>query len=108
MIMTQRSSSTWVVFASAMAIAAATFVLSAQTPPAAGQAPVVQGAPPAEPGRGGGRGRGVPQESLRGGPQASDPAYADYDWSKKAPVPILRPDEQLKKFQLQPGYRLEL
>ena len=98
----------------AVAIAVGTFVLSAQTPPAGGPAPAAQtapGAPPPEPGqpaRGGGRGRGVPQENLQGGPSASDPAYANYDWSKKPSVPILRPEEQLKKLQLQPGYRLEL
>ena len=55
----------------------------------------------------GGRGRGGP-EILQGGPQADDPAYSNYDFSKKDPVRALPPDEELKKFILQPGYRLEL
>ena len=68
------------------------------------------GAPPAEPGappQGRGRGRGGP-EVLQGGPQANDPAYANVDFSKKAPVLPKTPEEQLKTFILPPGYRLEL
>ena len=68
------------------------------------------GAPPAEPGappQGRGRGRGGP-DVLQGGPQANDPAYANVDFSKKPPVLPKTPEEQLKTFILQPGYRLEL
>ncbi len=104
------------VFVAAILVSLSTFVLTAQqnpAPPAGGAAPAVQGAPGAEPGapaegRGRGRGRGMPQEVLGGGPQADDPAYAGYDWSKKAPVVALAPEKQLEKFILQPGYRLEL
>jgi mono/diheme cytochrome c family protein len=93
--------------------------LLAQTPtpapapaaPAAGPAGQGRGqvAPGQEPaaGRGGGRGRGGP-EQLLGGPQLSDPAYANYEFTKREPVRPLPPEEQLKKFILQPGYRLEL
>jgi hypothetical protein len=38
----------------------------------------------------------------------SDPAYANYDFSKRAPLQPLTAEEQLEKFILQPGYRLEL
>ncbi len=58
-------------------------------------------------GRGGGRGRGGP-EILAGGPQLDDPAYATADFSKKAPELPRTPEEQLTRFVLQPGYRLEL
>ena len=76
---------------------------AAQTPPAAaGQTP-----PADAQGRGGGRGRGGP-DFLAGGPQADDPAYANVDFSKKPPVLALTPEQQLEKFILQPGYRLEL
>jgi hypothetical protein len=64
-------------------------------------------APDAPPGRGGGRGRGGP-EILAGGPQLDDPAYANVDFAKKAPVPALTPEQELTKFVLQPGYHLEL
>jgi hypothetical protein len=88
------------------------WAVSAQTPPAgpatAPGAPAQgRGADQAAQGRGGGRGRGGP-ELLPGGPDAADPAYANYDFSKRAPLLPLSPDEQLKKFILQPGYRLEL
>ena len=104
------------ILAVAAAVYLASFALSAQTPPttAPAQTPVVQGggaAPPPEPGQTppgrGGRGRGGP-EVLQGGPDASDPAYANYDFSKKAPVLAKSPDDELKTFILQPGYRLEL
>ena len=35
------------------------------------------------------------------------PAYANYDFSKRDPVQPLSPEEELKKFVLPPGYRLE-
>ena len=55
----------------------------------------------------GGRGRGNPRKCS---PADRRPTirYANYDFSKKAPVPPLPPAEELKKFILQPGYRLEL
>jgi len=100
--------------AAVLLVLATGLVTIAQTPPAAPQAPAAQ-APPAAaqtppdtpPGRGGGRGRGGP-EILAGGPQLDDPAYANVDFSKKAPVPALTPEQELTKFVLQPGYRLEL
>jgi len=90
-------------------------VTIAQTPARAPQAPAAQAPPPgagqappdAPPGRGGGRGRGGP-DFLAGGPQLDDPAYANVDFSKKTAVPALTPDQELTKFTLQPGYRLEL
>src|SRR5262245_42179041 len=96
-----------------LSCALAGLVVDAQGPaPNPDQAPAVQGGEPvptgdAGPGRGGGRGRGG-AEVLPGGPQANDPAYANYDFSKKAPVPALSPEDELKKLILQPGYRLEL
>ena len=100
--------------AGGLAVCLSTYAVSAQGPaPAptpAAQTPAADGgrgtvAPP-EAAQGRGRGRGP--ESLAGGPQASDPAYANYDFSKRAPLLPLAPEEQLKKFVLQPGYRLEL
>ena len=92
-------------FAAALLVLSGSFLLSAQQAPAPAPAPVPAAG---EPGRGGGgRGRGGP-EQLQGGPQADDPAYATYDFSKRAPVVALAPDKQLEKFILQPGYRLEL
>jgi hypothetical protein len=35
---------------------------------------------------------------LAGGPQADDPAYADYDFSRKDPVLPLTPEQQLEKY----------
>src|SRR5262245_1717064 len=101
---------------SAGAFLLAGFVLSAQgpgqtTPPQTGAGQATGGAtPPAEPGapqEGRGRGRGGP-ERLPGGPQANDPAYANLDFSKRPPALPKTPEEQLKTFILQPGYRLEL
>src|SRR5436190_19619072 len=65
-----------------------------------------RGAEPAR-GGGGGRGRGGP-DVLPGGPQLDDPAYAAAGFSKKAPVLAATPEQQLTRFILQPGYRLEL
>ena len=56
--------------------------------------------------RGGPGGRGRSGPSL-GGAQASDPAYADVDFSPKAPVVPLAPAEQARRFWLPPGFKLE-
>jgi mono/diheme cytochrome c family protein/glucose/arabinose dehydrogenase len=71
-----------------------------------GQAPATSGtaAPlpaPAQP-AGRGRGRGAVEA-----PAANDPLNADADLSPKPPVLPLRPEEQVKRFWLPPGYRLE-
>ncbi len=52
----------------------------------------------------GGRGGGG------GGPQLSDPAYANFDaiFPKSDPVKAQTPEEELKEFILQPGYKMEL
>ena len=73
--------------------------LPAQTPP---PPPGGQGAggPAAGPGRGRGDGRG--------GPQRDDPANVGVDFSKRNPVLPLKPEEELKHFVLQQGYRMEL
>ena len=49
---------------------------------------------------GGGQGPGA-------APDAKDPANANADWSPKPPVVPLSPAEQVKRFWLPPGYRLE-
>ncbi len=54
-----------------------------------------------EAGRGGRGGRGG-----QGGPGATDPANANADFTKQAPVLPLPPAEQQKHFLLQPGYRM--
>ena len=84
-----------------------TIPLSAQTvaPAAAAPAPPTNSAAATNnvpaPARGGGRGG-------QGGPGRDDPVNAGVDYSKKPPVLPLSPAEQLSKFILQPGYRLEL
>ena len=90
---------------SAIAMLFATDLVQTQQAPPQG-AP--SQAPPGDqaPGRGG-RGRSGP-ETLPGGPQLNDPAYANVDFSKKTPVLPLTPAQELTKFILQPGYRLEL
>jgi mono/diheme cytochrome c family protein len=96
-----------------MVVLATGWVMAAQAPApgAGGAAPAGaaqgRGADQAQQGRGGGRGRGGP-EILQGGPQLDDPAYANYDFTKRDPLLPLSPEEQLKKFILQPGYRMEL
>ena len=97
------------VLAGGIIILATGWVVSAQSPtPGQAPAPAPGPAGQVEQGRGGGgRGRGGP-EVLQGGPQLDDPAYANYDFAKRAPLLPLSPEEQLKKFILQPGYRLEL
>ena len=49
-----------------------------------------------------GRGRGL------GGGRKDDPINADVDWTKQPRLLAKTPEEQLKTFILQPGYRLEL
>ena len=100
----------WLLAASVIMVFAAGLVPVAQTStPTQTFAPCVppQGAPAApRPGRGGGRGGG--RDDRRGGQHLDDPAYAAVDFGKKAPVSALTPEQQLTRFILQPGYRLEL
>lgn len=103
--------------AAVIMVAAAGLVPVAQTP--ATTQPTASGVPapgtPASPqrggeparGGGGGRGAGGP-DVLPGGSMLDDPAYAAVDFSSKAHVPALTPEQQLARFILQPGYRLEL
>src|SRR5262245_48940166 len=86
--------------------------LPAQTPPTpnaggqgAGAGPTGAGGPGPD-GRGGAPGRG--RGDGRGGPGRDDPANAGVDYAKRNPVLPLKPEEQLKHFVLQPGYRMEL
>src|SRR5262245_44583229 len=73
----------------AATICTASWVLVAQTPAQNAPAPTATAQPNQGPdqgrqgGPGGGRGRGGP-DVLAGGPQLDDPAYANYDFSKKA------------------------
>jgi mono/diheme cytochrome c family protein len=91
----------------ASTLIAAGFAVVAQTPAPAGQPPTTdQGqAPPTGPAQGApaqpdaGRGRG-----RRGGGQD----LTGIDFTKQPPVLPKTPEEQLKQFILQPGYRLEL
>jgi mono/diheme cytochrome c family protein/glucose/arabinose dehydrogenase len=90
-------------------VAAAGLVLVAQTP-APGQTPPGQtpatpsapapGAPPQ--GAGGRAGRDG------GGGRQDDPINAGIDWTKRPSVLAKTPEEELKQFILQPGYRMEL
>ncbi len=89
----------WIVLTLTATVTAASLSLTAQMP--ASGAPAGQ-APNGAAGQGG-RGAGG-----RGGPNANDPINADVDYSKKPPVLPKTPDEELKQFILQPGYRLEL
>ena len=93
-----------VMFLVVAAGAAATIGLVAQAPP---NAPAVQG--PAGP--------GAPATALppqgRGGPggpggRGRGPSMSEPDFSPKPPVLPLRPEEEAKKFWLQPGFRMEL
>jgi hypothetical protein len=95
--------SRWLI--AAFAWSAASFVLIAQQPQAPAPAPQtptgqVQAAPSQQPPQGRGRGGG--------GGRKDDPANADVDWTKQPPLLAKSPEEQLKTFILQPGYRLEL
>ena len=106
--MKQSTTRTWFLGVAVFGVLATGWVTLAQSPApaAAPQAPAAQ-TPPADAQGRGGRGRGGP-DFLAGGPQADDPAYANVDFSKKPPVAALTPEQQLEKFILQPGYRLEL
>src|SRR5687768_14744288 len=109
----------WLPAAAVIMVFAAGFVPVAKAPQpitpsqTAGPGAPPQGAPAspqrgAEPARGGGgRGPGGP-DVLPGGSMLDDPTYAAVDFSKKTPVPALTPEQQLARFVLQPGYRLEL
>ncbi|HXG57339.1 MAG TPA: hypothetical protein VNJ03_18305 [Vicinamibacterales bacterium] len=93
-----------------MAFAAGLVPVAQTASPTQTAAPGVppQGTPGAQPpGRGGGRGGGGP-DVLAGGPQLDDPAYASVDFTKRTPIPALTPEQQLTRFILHPGYRLEL
>ena len=82
---------TWIAHVTVLAALAAVVVIAQAPPPAP--------APATEAGQGrGGRGRGN---------AAPDPNLVP-DFTKQPPIVAKRPDEQLKHFILQPGYRLEL
>ena len=105
----------WLPAAAVIMVFAAGLVPVAQAPqtaspaqtPAAGVPPQGTPAPPQRGGGAGGRGAGGP-DVLPGGSMLDDPVYAAVDFSKKPPVPALTPEQQLARFILQPGYRLEL
>ena len=87
----------------AVAICSATLVVFAQTPPQGAPQPGPTTPPPTaqDPtGRGGAEGRG------RGGGGRQD--LTGIDFTKQPSVLAKTPEEQLKTFILQPGYRLEL
>ena len=52
----------------------------------------------------------APPQGRRGGGggRKDDPVNADVDWTKQPALLAKTPEEQLKTFILQPGYRLEL
>ena len=75
-------------------------VVVAQTPAPQPGAQVQTPPPPGAQGQGRGRGGG--------GGRKDDPINADVDWTKQPPVLPKTPEEELKQFILQPGYRLEL
>ena len=79
------------------------WVVIGQTPTPTTQNPTGQVQAPQPPApQGQGRGRGG------GGGRKDDPINADVDWTKQPPLLAKTPEEQLKTFILQPGYRLEL
>jgi mono/diheme cytochrome c family protein/glucose/arabinose dehydrogenase len=111
-----------VALAGLLAVALSASILTAAEPqlpapdetPATVQAPAPEGGrggaqPAGRGGRGGGRGA-VPGTALVGGPQLSDPIYADFEamFPESDPVLPQSPEDELKEFILQPGYRLEL
>jgi mono/diheme cytochrome c family protein/glucose/arabinose dehydrogenase len=99
----------WLPAAAVIIVVAAGLVPVAQAPQTASP-PQTTASPQrgAEPARGGGGGRAGGPDVLPGGPQLDDAAYAAVDFSRKAPVAALTPEQQLARFILQPGYRLEL
>jgi mono/diheme cytochrome c family protein len=80
--------------------------LPAQTPTPPNAGGQGAGAGPAPDRRGGAPGSG--RGDGRGGPGRDDAANAGVDYAKRDPVLPLKPEEQLKHFVLQPGYRMEL
>ena len=85
----------------AFVLVAATLALTAQAPAGGStQTTAGQGTPAPQPAPAGRRGLG--------GGRKDDPINADVDWTKQPPLRPSTPEEQLKKFILQPGYRLEL
>ena len=89
-------------------LAAATISLVAQAPagsPPEPQAPAVQGAAQQEPGRGA---PGQAPAPGQGGFAGSRPEHGEPDFSPKPAVLPLRPEEQVKKFWLPPGFKMEL
>jgi hypothetical protein len=98
----------WVVLGIVLALSVAGLTPLAQAP-AGSQSPTAAPPQPGAPAQGqapdAGRGRGG--RGGNGGPQQTDPANADADFTKAAPVLPLSPAEQAKHFVLQPGYHLE-
>ncbi len=95
--MKPRSQSHWpLIVVLACGVAATSLALVAQTPAPAAPTPPPAGPPPPAPGQGG-RGRA-------GGPMD----LSGIDFTKQPSVLAKTPEEQLKQFILQPGYRLEL
>jgi mono/diheme cytochrome c family protein len=86
------------------AFLASAIVIVAQTPAQQQPGSQVQTPPAAPPPGAGGQGRG----RGGGGGRKDDPINADVDWTKQPPVLPKTPEEELKQFILQPGYRLEL
>jgi mono/diheme cytochrome c family protein len=86
------------------AFLASAIVIVAQTPAQQQPGSQVQTPPAAPPPGAGGQGRG----RGGGGGRKDDPINADVDWTKQPPVLPKIPEEELKQFILQPGYRLEL
>jgi mono/diheme cytochrome c family protein/glucose/arabinose dehydrogenase len=83
----------------ALAIIIAGMSLTAQSPGAPPQSPVpAGGAPPAAGGQGAGAGRGA----------QVDPTLPVPDFTKQPSIVAKRPEEELKQFIMQPGYRMEL
>ena len=97
-----RSHRSYLVSTAAFVWLAVNFEGVAQQPqPPVPQSPTGQvQTPPAQPAPQGRRGGG--------GGRKDDPVNADVDWTKQPPLLAKTPEEQLKTFILQPGYRLEL
>ena len=95
----------WIVAGTAT-IFAAGLLLAANSGPSS----LPAGGQPPAPAPGGGRGAIQTPTGGRGpgaAPDAGDPANANADLSPKPPVVALTPAEQVTRFRLPPGYRLE-
>src|SRR3954464_246391 len=93
-------------FVLALALSAAGLVVLAQTPAPTAQPPAGQGAQPPAPGA-----PPVPGAPGRGGAEGGRGRGQDLtgiDFTKQPSIQAKTPEEQLKQFILQPGYRLEL